>query len=170
MAPSNVNEQLCATHYAPTRDAVLEAYEWSFAIGRATLDTPALPEPDWGMTNAFHLPHDNLKVVWCGQSTNENEYARFDWRIEDDRLVTDQDLVYIRYIRRVEDATKYSPLFVLALAARMAFEMCISVTENVRLQEQLIKIYEAKLGEAVANDGMQGRSQTIKQRVLSNRR
>jgi hypothetical protein len=171
LTPTTATEQLCALNFAPVRDAVLESQDWAFAMARATLNTPSIPAPDWGMAHAFNLPNDALRVIWAGNNQNENQYnAGFDWRIENGQLVCGANPVWIRYIRRVEDASKFSPLFVQAFAMRLAVEMCIATTESTTLYNQLTAMYAIKLEEAAANNGMQGRAQTIKQRILSSAR
>ena len=169
-SPSNNTEQLCSLHYPICRDSVLEAANWTFANARATLDSPLVTAPNWGFTNQFELPTDCMRVIWAGRTTNEKAYDNFDWRVEGNQLLSNEAVIYIRYIKYVTDPSKFSPLFVSALAARMAMEMCIQVTENGKLYERLVNVYSVKLSEAAANDGAQGRSQLIQQKVLSQAR
>lgn len=170
LSPQNATEQLCAINYPFSRDAILESHDWSFAVARLALTTPDPSTPNWGFNYQFQLPTDVLRVIWCGDNQNEKEYAQFDWRVEQRFIVTDANPVWIRYVRKVTDTTQYSPLFVQALACRLAMEMCVSITENVALYQRLTAMYGIKLSEAVANDGMQGRSEKIKQNVLSSAR
>lgn len=170
MSPQNATEQLCELHFDPCRDAVLEAHDWTFAISRLVLTTPDLTPPEWGFAYRFQLPTNLLRVIWAGRQQDENVYDTFDWRVENDYLVTDANPVWIRYVQVVEDSSKFSPLFVQALACRLAMEMCVSITENVALYGRLVEMFGAKLQEAVNMDAMQGRSQKIKQKILSGRR
>lgn len=170
MNPQNATEQLCALNYKPCRDAVLEAHNWTFAMARATLTTPDVTPPEWGLAYRFQLPTNLLRVVWAGRQQDENYYDTFDWQVEDDYLVTDANPVWIRYVKVIEDASKFSPLFVQALACRLAMDMCVSITENVALYERLVNMFAAKIGEAVNVDALQGRSKRIKQNILRNRR
>lgn len=166
LSPTDATEQLCATNYEPARDAVMESQNWTFAVARATLSTPLAGAPEWGMSYYHALPNDCLRVVWAGRNQDEQEYDTFDWRVESEGIATNEQVIYIRYIKRVTDPGKFSPLFVQALAARLAVEMCIAVTQNVSLYDRLANLYALKVGEAATNNGLQGRSQVIKQNSL----
>jgi hypothetical protein len=170
MNPQTHVDQICALNYRPAKDAVLEAHNWTFAIKRVTLSTPLVQAPEWGFAYAYQLPTDVFRVIWCGRTPNEKSYDQFDWRVEDQTLVTDEPIVYVRYVSNVENPDKFSPLFVQALACRLAMEMCIAITESGALYDRLAQTYGVKIAEAVGNNGSQGRSQVIKQRILSNAR
>ena len=74
--------------------------------------------------------------------------------------------MHIRYIARIEDPQLYSPLIVQAMAARLAVELCIPITESAKLQQNLASIFQGKLTEAMTSDGLQGRSEVRKSRIL----
>lgn len=167
----NTEAQLALIHYAPARDAVLEAREWTFAVKRATL--PYLAEaPDWGYARQFQLPPDTLRVLDVRDQQpshiNYNELAnRLDWRREGSTIVADSSMIRIRYIARIEDPVLYSPSFVQCLGARLGYELSLSITQSDKMQENMAKLYEAKLAQAAANDGMQGRSQVVRSSKLT---
>jgi len=131
---------------------VLEARNWTFAIGRYDLPK-AQTGPVNGPANAFPIPPDVLRVV--------EVVGNYEWRVEGDGIVTNEDAVSIKAVVRVTDPNRFSALFVQALAARLAADLAIAMTQSRELQKQHYLIYEAKLDEATANDGMQGTSRRV---------
>ena len=168
--PQTKTAQLCATYYPICRDALMEAHNWTFAVKRAVLTLQELPAPLWGFSYSTPLPNDCIRTLWIGRQQDEFYYDPFPYAIEGESIVSNEQNIYLRYIYEIENTSKFSPLFCMALAARMAMEMCVSITENVGLFERLTQVYAIKLAEAISNDGAQSRSQIIKQRVLSNSR
>ena len=67
-------------------------------------------------------------------------------------LMTDYDntdyALYISYIKKVTDATKYSPLFIKALSYRLAAELALPRTESRSKAVDMMTMYEAALREA----------------------
>lgn len=143
---------LCKATYASVRDAVLEARNWTFAIGRYDLPKAATG-PTNGYANAFPIPSDVLRVL---EVLDNN-----DWRMEGDGIVTNEGAVSIRAVVRVTDPNRFSALFVQALAARLAADLAIALTQSRELQKQHYQIFEAKMDEAAVNDGMQGKSRQV---------
>jgi hypothetical protein len=144
--------RLCDAVYAGVRDAVLEAHDWTFAITRRNLPMSAA-SPDNGYANAFAIPSDILRIT----DVNDGQ----DWRVEGDSIVTNEGSCKIRAVARITDPNRFSSLFVQALAARLAADLAIPLAQSRLLQQDNFTIYENKLAQAVANDGMQGKSRKI---------
>jgi hypothetical protein len=70
-------------------------------------------------------------------------------------------------LKQVTDTAKFSPLFVQALAARIAADAAIPMTENRQLQVDMWGLYGDKLREAAARDGQQGTNDVITQQRLT---
>ncbi len=152
--------QLCNVSFAAARDAVLEARPWSFAMKRRTLPADA-NAPDWGPGKRFPLPAVVLRVVEASNGDQPLE----DWRVEDRAVLTDfAGPVKVRAIEQVDDVSKFSPGFVQALAAYLGYVLAVPLTESRTLKADLWQEYQARLKDAGALDGMQGRS---KQRMTA---
>jgi hypothetical protein len=65
-----------------------------------------------------------------------------------DYLATADDPLYINYIARITDATKYDPMFISALACRLAAEIAISITEDQRKATAMLGMYQSWLRQA----------------------
>jgi hypothetical protein len=57
-------------------------------------------------------------------------------------------------------------MFVQVVAARIAADIAMALTENRKLQVDMWQLYERKLAEAAASDGQQGSNDFITQTQL----
>lgn len=142
--------RLCNAFYAPTRDAVLRAHAWNFALRRAALNRlAAAPLFEWQAQ--FQLPADPfcLRVI----RTDNDEYP---WKIEGRLLLTNRDSVKILYVARILDVTLYDPLFVDALTYRLAEKMAMPITGSLEKAKAFRELYLQILAEALTYDGQEG--------------
>lgn len=161
--PQNKTEQLMAMQYPLMRDAVLSEADWSFALQRYRLGSPDPVAPVWGYTYKYTLPSEVLRVVFCSDSTDESLYSpNFKWDIEGGYLVTNNSPVYIRAITRVTNNSLFSNLFIQALAARLAMEVCLAITSNQQLYSAMVAMYGEKLQLANTMDSMQGKARKFR--------
>src|SRR3990167_164721 len=103
--------------YTDVRDATLRAHTWNFALKRASL-TSTGNTPAFEFTYEYNLPSDCLRVLKINTITGK-------WKIENNKLLSDQATVKILYVSRETDTTKYDTSFTEAFAARLASEMAI---------------------------------------------
>ena len=154
--------QLCKANYAELRDAVLEEGEWTFATKRFKL----LPSPDapvYGYSHKFEIPNGVLVVKKTTQwADNANDSNEFDWRREENFIVTNVDVVYIKAIVRITDVKKFNATFNQALAARIAADIAIPLTESQPKEDRMWNKYNNSMVLALSIDGMQGKSDRIR--------
>jgi len=93
-----------------------------------------------------------------------------DWELNGNEILCNSDSLQIRYLKRVEDTARYTPNFADALSARIAHDIAGALTQSTKLVEQAYIMYEKKLTEAAALDGMQGRNRRIRSNKLTNAR
>jgi hypothetical protein len=149
--------RLCSLHYEPSRDAVLRAHPWNFAVKRVDLASE-VDEPPFEYTYQFPLPSDFLKMV-----RTEDESANYvdDYRIEGGKLLSNSDTVAIEYIARISDVALFDPLFVDLLAQRLAAELAISFTDTQSMAQGFWQVYNQKLAEARGVDAQEGTPRNI---------
>lgn len=142
----------CRLRYPYARDACLRAYDWNFAAARASL--PALSKaPAFGFGNAYQLPPDCLFVREVLGDDGEP------WKIEGGRLLTDLSApLGITYTRTETNPVLFDALFAEALAARIAADVAVSLTESTGKAQGLWQVYQSKLGEARRRDAQEGGS------------
>lgn len=154
--------EYCRANYAITRDSVLEDAAWTFATARATLSPIVTPEGSYGYSNYFQIPADCLSVLSCTGNADElHDGNRMDWRVEGITIGANEDIVYIRYLRRIDDESLFSKSFIRAFAARLAGDLAIPLTESKQLEQTMLQKYEMALSDAKANDGFQGANDQI---------
>lgn len=143
--------QLCKAVFEPLRDAVLEEMDWSFATGTFTLTRdPEAASPDG--YQRFKLDPQVLRVVEVFTGWGKSE----DWRLEGRYVVIASDTVTVRSINRVTDINLYSQAFTQALAARIAAEICVALTNDTNIANYQWQLYASKLQLARTNDSLQG--------------
>lgn len=163
LSDANVNAERCNALYAATRDAMLEAHAWRFATKRYALPQ-ASPAPAFGYACRYEVPGEVLRVL----EVNENKYA---WELEEDSIVTDSSVCQMRAVSQVTDPNKFSSLFVIALATRLAAELAIAITGSRTLQDQLFGAYtKLKLPQATGINGNQGTMKRIRSSWLNDAR
>jgi hypothetical protein len=120
--------RFCNVYYTQTRDEVLRAHPWNFAIKRQTLTSSGAADSGWSYK--YTIPNDCLRVL---QLNGFEDYeARDKFGIEARYLVTDEDTANIKYIARIEDVNLYDPVFIEALAVKLASKLatCLSGSRN----------------------------------------
>lgn len=171
--------RLCRLHYPTLRDAVLRAHPWNFAVRRVALAQLSVT-PAFEFDFAYALPTDPycLKIVRTNyeadgfSSTAVYSYPGLaaygtivvDYRIESidvsgtpvRALLTNESSISIEYIARITDVSLFDPLFVDCLAARMAAELAIPLTDNQSATKTLMDLYQMKLSEARTMDAQEG--------------
>ncbi len=135
--------QFCNRFYGQTRDEVLQAHRWNFAMRRAALNKLAdAPQSEWDF--AFQIPVDCLRIVQLnGYQANER---LGEFSVEGDQLLANAEVANVRYIGRVEDGSFYHPLFVHALATMLASRLAGPLTGSRNLPSELLQEYEVITG------------------------
>jgi hypothetical protein len=132
---------VCKAIYEQDRDEVLSAFAWPFATAHvrpAPIDstTLALGGVPSGWLYAFAMPADALRVRSIftalgalpeGSSTFVPEY---DPLLQEQIILSNYDAPDFLITFRVTDVTKFPPLFVRALAGRMAEDLVLGLKKT----------------------------------------
>jgi len=137
----------CNVFYEPVRDALLRQFPWNFAITRVALSKLS-DAPIFGFANQFQLPTDCLRVLGTDPDVT--------FKVEGKKILADVDTLSIRYISRVTDPTIYDSQFVDLLAARLASEIAIPLTDNHTRQQEMMALYTIRLRAARTSDSQEG--------------
>lgn len=154
--------------YTPTLDEVLRSHNWNFATVRAGMNcglTELSCQPLWDFTYQFELPTGTCNP-YCLMVLETNLDAEEPWRIEYGCslgtayrvLVTDGCQPAITYIGRVDDVSKWDPLFTDAFTYELAYRIAYPLTRNTSLMEWLKKEKEERWQKAKSRDGQEGRA------------
>ncbi len=110
----------CRLHYEQTRDALLRSYWWRFASARAELVETTTPDFEW--SNAFTLPADFLAMRSIFENRFSNENFR-SYALEGNILLTNEDEMSIRYVKKVTAVSEFDSLFVEVLVLQLALKL-----------------------------------------------
>lgn len=166
--------RIMSINYIPSRDATLEAHDWSFAMMRFIPPLNAVP-PEYGASAAFDIPTNILRIIAVDNPKNTantdftlpiNSREQLDWVFENRQVICNQEVIHCRGIRRIEQEGLFSPLFVHAFAGKLAFLCAMSLTSSAAIQANMLEIYNQLILEAKTRDGLQGRSRRLRQRSL----
>lgn len=149
---------ICALQYPISRDAVLRAFPWNFAATRATLTAHA-EAPDFEFDNYYKLPSDYLWLRKIIDAYDEPyKVERFSSSSSGVIKVIATNLgspIYIIYTARVTEPTEFESLFIQTLAAHIAANIAIPLTETRAKANDLWQAYRAKLQEARSVDSQE---------------
>ncbi len=108
------------TMYSLVRNAELRMNCWRFSIRRISLDA-LVATPAFGRTSQYQLPPDYLRKCPLDPTVKP---LKDDVLFEEDKILTDDPGPFLlRYVSKDVDPTRYDPLFVEALSARLAMEL-----------------------------------------------
>ncbi len=156
---ATTEQKLAQAHYEPSRDAVLEAGDWTFATKQRIL-AASTEEAPFDDATLFQVPSDCIRIIRCSRTSFDNN--ELTWRVQDGFIYAVAGNVYLTYVYRLEDPVQFSPLFAEAVAARMAWRMAIPVTQSRTLRNENFDLFVQALERARANDGMQGKMQEVR--------
>lgn len=141
----------CKVFYPLLRDEMLYEHPWNFAMKRADISAQLSDTPDFGYDYAYQLPADCLRVWELSDSDAE-------WEVESGELLVSQsENIYIRYIRKVTEAGRFSPSFVNCLGLRLAAELCTKLSDNKTLRETLLtELYKVAIPAAHRLNALEG--------------
>lgn len=147
--------------YTITRNNVIQAAPWNFAMERVIL-TPLASDPLFDFENKFALPNDCLRV-WtvtdggdaAGGSGVKHPYNYYidggvDYRVEGDKILADIKKAYVIYIKEVTDVSLFDPGFVKAFYLTLAAEASYSIIQNTTEKNSLLEEAEFYITRAAS--------------------
>jgi hypothetical protein len=124
--------EFCADNYPFIRDSVLEDGYWSFAVGRVV--STVADQPAWDSELYLHpIPLDWVSV----EKVVDTSKCEISWEVEGRDVLAPLTTVWMRGTRRITDTGKFSPLFVQAVAARLAVDLAIPIAGSSKLQADM---------------------------------
>mgnify|MGYP002641322725 CR=1 FL=1 len=118
---NNPRARIMKDLYEIIRKRILEEHRWSFATGRSEL-TKSGTTPDFGYTYYYVLPSDYLYI-----QSDANGYL---YEIEGSLLLSNENLVQVKYTKDETSPSKFSANFVKAFFLELAMEACYAITES----------------------------------------
>lgn len=131
-----------------TRDMVMAAHPWKFAIKRTAL--PALAAaPAFGWSLEYALPEECLRLVQVGDDWTFYESTAAWFALEGGSILTDQPApLRVRYVRRITNTGLWPPLFCRVVSLQLALDACEKLTNSTAKLERLGVGYTSAVREA----------------------
>lgn len=149
----------CNRLYGPARDAVLRAYPWNCAVRRALLPA-GTAKPAFGFARYFRLPEgpdEPLPYALRILRVRDDIERGIVWKLEGRFVATDEPApLGIVYIGRVLDPALFDPGLADAIAARLAMDLAVPLTDNAATGERIAALYRERLIEARRADAQEG--------------
>lgn len=124
-----IEARLCALHYAPARDALLALHPWGFATTRVN-GTLLAGQGNDAWTYALARPAQTLRVlaVLPPGASDDDPAAPQPFVCEltadgDEAVFTNQEQAVLRVVKRVQDTSRFPPLFAEALSWLLASKL-----------------------------------------------
>lgn len=159
LTQANARARAANTIFNATRDEVLRAGDWNFALITAPLAVLADDEDDDdavdGWTYAYAMPTKCLRVVRIfsdSEGLDIKDPAK--WRAmktpttKQQAIYTDVVDAQAEYVMRIEDASQFDASFVSAFAAKLAAKLAMPVTSDKQLAGMMQGAYDQAIIDA----------------------
>lgn len=129
----SVQADACKVLYPLMRDEITNSHPWNYAMGRADISAKVATSPAFPSDMlAYTLPTDCLRVF-------EFYGTDVEWAIEGNNLLTTQDEeIFIRYIKQVTTSGDFPPSVVECIAVRLAAELAVKIRDDKGLRQELL--------------------------------
>lgn len=132
--------------------AIMQQHPWNFAVTRQSIpSTVAIADEVAEYAWSYQLPPDCLS--WLPWRRGDVHY--FAAEQEGDLLLSNSEgPVIVRYIRHVADRSKWSALFVTAVTAQLAFDLCEAVAASQSIRDRMSKRFDEAMADAKRADAL----------------
>lgn len=156
--------EACARFYPIARDVMLEMHAWNFATRRQELSQVTNTLNNWAF--AYALPADCLKPLNPFNSTMREDDETAEYIIETDAsnvmfMYTNVPEASLRYVRKVTDTTRFSPLFVNALSWLLASYLAGPIVKDPRMKESCYRMFITEANKAMVADAQARKRNTL---------
>jgi len=133
IADATAPARWCRRFYSQSRDEMLRAHPWNFAMKRMELsELSTTPVNEWA--HQYALPDDYISIYQLNEFNcwNYSYVPGGDklFQIEGGALLTNAEIASIRYVFQQTDTTKFDPLFVTAISLLLASKIAKPITGN----------------------------------------
>lgn len=154
----------CELFYPIARDTLLEMHAWKFATRRIQLS--ALTVPSWSWAYAYSEPSECVKLLAVLPLTAASDDETQPYEPESSSagagiILTDQQQATCRFIARVTDPMRFSPLFTDALTWLLASYLAGPVLKGdagITAARTCYQTFRTQFGIASASDANQRKS------------
>jgi hypothetical protein len=129
---------------------------WRFAIARTTMAASATSPASGPYSYQYPLPADCLRVLDVGDSfpaidlsDYRTSWTTADYQLEGRQILTNLPApLSLRYTQDLTDTSQFDSLFVIALAAKLAWTCCERITQSEVKRKLAIDQYQSAISDA----------------------
>jgi len=160
MNEASKEARACNRNYELCRRAVLRDHPWNFATKRVILDTADTTAPAFEFARRFALPDDFIRVhtIYYADATVVDQGA---YKLEGGFLLTDESVLWLRYVYDLQATTAFDPLFDQALAAKLAADIAFLITASESTAQSMEQKYRDALTKAKFTDSVEDPSPQV---------
>jgi len=140
----------CNLLYADARDSVLRAHPWGFAKRHLALSDVGTPPGNWSYRYSY--PNDAIYAREILQTNTAGDPIKFEVGLADAFnarvILTDQEDAVLVYTYKVTNTLVFDPLFVNALAWKIASDIVMPLTRDQERLKAAYQMYQGAISEA----------------------
>ncbi len=114
----------------------------------------------FGWAYRFDLPDGTGAYEYCLKVLQVDE-DRKNFRVEDRKILINEDTAQIEYIRRVSDPTDYDSMLYDAIALRLAYDISMKITDDPKVTATMFELYDVIMIKAKRKDAQEGTPKEI---------
>ena len=153
--PTTPEEHIFSRHYDMARRSLLRKYVWNFAKEYDIIPLHS-ESPPFKYTDAYPLPNDCIRINQIGESLVQ--FLTMDYDIKGRRILLNNSgaaSIKIIYNKDVKIVNEFDPLFVEALALKVALKVAYKFTQKEQVVARLRAMYEEVKQDAASVDGQE---------------
>ncbi len=147
MTQQGLEAQLCDQYYESTLRELLSAYEWPFAIKRASLSL-VTGDNFTKYEYKYLKPSDLLRPILLLDS-DSFEDSEAEWFTEGQFFYTDYNPAYLKYVAYIDNPNDLPQSFIEAFYLRLATKIALKMTQDQGLMGMLYQEYMAAMQSAM---------------------
>lgn len=160
LSDAGAEARACRQFYEHTRDMLLQSFPWGFA-GKTQSLAEVTNDKLGEWRHAYTRPIDCLKIrfirpeysaVNCADDFPSDLPSGFPYAIEGQTIYSDLSPVFLRYTYRIDDPTKFPPLFVEALSWHLAVRLAMPLTRDPKVRADAYQLAVQAASTAAAAD------------------
>jgi hypothetical protein len=157
--------RLCRQYYGPAREQTLRDFSWNFATKRVSLAEKTVPDEYDEYAYAYGYPVDCLRALKLRAAGLEYDFEVVLAADGASRLIlADVEEAVLVYTSNVSIPALFDPLFVKALARRLAADMGPTIFKsNAQKIQELETLYKNEILRAQAADAKEGKPDEVEE-------
>ena len=162
---NQVEAVACVAIYSGVFNEVIADRSWSFAKKRVIL-LPEPPQEAYLPYSRYALPNDCIRLVQVTDDAEINPYVDrndFYYMVEDSHVLAEStDQLHLMYMSNSVPTSRWSPHFKTAFVYRLAADLALTLSDNMRKSQMFMERYFYYLREGITVDSMQGKPAKIR--------